>query len=175
MRNIILVGLSFLIASLNSFAGNPEKGKTIFTSRCGSCHNVSKVVVGPALGGIEERRSLSWIVKFVQSSQSVIKGGDKEAVALFEKFNKIQMPDHKDLSVEDISNVMDFIKSEEKSTKAIPLEKAPKPKPANMNWTSDTYILLGVLAFLFLLLIGTSALLVNVKRIERENKQAVGS
>src|SRR6478735_4079442 len=97
-RFIILLVFSLFIFH-SSFGAPPvEEGKQIFTSRCAACHNVNKTLTGPALAGIKERRSIEWIISFVQSSQTVIKGGDKDAVVLFEKFNKIPMPDHKDLS-----------------------------------------------------------------------------
>ena len=57
----------------------------IFSSRCASCHNVNKVVVGPALAGVSDRHTEDWIIHFVHSSQSVIKGGDTAAIALYEK------------------------------------------------------------------------------------------
>src|SRR5688572_12333107 len=102
-----------------------EEGKLIFSSRCASCHNVNKVLTGPALAGLDERRSIDWIVSFIQSSQTLIKNGDKDAVALFEKFNKIPMPDHPDLTKENIKSIVDYIKSESKASE----EKAPFVKP----------------------------------------------
>src|SRR5215213_6546277 len=84
-----------------------EEGKTIFTSRCAGCHNVNKQVVGPALAGVNQRRSLDWIINFVHSSQTVIQKGDKDAVALFKQFNNIPMPDHKDLSEGQIKNLVE--------------------------------------------------------------------
>jgi cytochrome c551/c552 len=88
-----------------------DEGKMIFTARCASCHNVNKVIVGPALAGVDQRRSINWIINFVHSSQTMIKNGDKQAVALFEAHNKIAMPDHADLSDDNIKSVVDFIKS----------------------------------------------------------------
>jgi cytochrome c551/c552 len=107
-----------------------EEGKAIFSTRCASCHSVSKVLTGPALGGVHERRSIDWIVSFVQSSQSLVKSGDKDAVALFEKFNRIPMPDHADLSAGDVKSIVEFIKSESISDAAM---KAPFAKPGSIQ------------------------------------------
>jgi cytochrome c551/c552 len=172
MKKIFFFTLCLLLTTMSSVADVPKKGKAIFTSRCASCHHVSKVVVGPALGGIDQRRSLDWIVKFVQSSQTAIKSGDKDAVAMFEQFNKVPMPDHKDLSKEDISNIIEYIKSEEKPATTAPVEKVAEQTPGKLLWSSDNYLLLGVLIFLALLLIGTSKLLVDVKRIQKQNKHS---
>jgi len=87
------------------------EGKAIFSTRCAGCHNVNKVVTGPALAGVDQRHSIDWIINFVHSSQTVIKGGDEKAVALFEKFNKIPMPDHPDLTAGNIKSIVEYIKS----------------------------------------------------------------
>jgi cytochrome c553 len=116
----------------NAFAYNPplEKGKEIFSLRCAACHNVNKQLTGPALAGLHERREISWIVNFVRSSQKLVKNGDKDAVALFEKFNKIPMPDHADLSDEDIHSIVEYIKAE---SKPVVVEKAPFSKPGTLK------------------------------------------
>ncbi|RYF77504.1 MAG: cytochrome c, partial [Chitinophagaceae bacterium] len=105
-----------LLPAIIALATPPvEEGKSIFTTRCAGCHNISKVLTGPALAGVDQRRSIDWIINFVHSSQTVIKSGDKDATALFAKFNNIQMPDHKDLSEAQIKNVVEYIKTEAKA------------------------------------------------------------
>src|SRR5688500_16613500 len=94
-----LLLLLTLLPAATALADPPaEEGKTIFAARCASCHNVNKDLTGPALAKVDERRSMEWIVSFIRSSQSLVKSGDKDAVAVFEKFNRIPMPDHPDLS-----------------------------------------------------------------------------
>lgn len=126
---------SIILLALNnySFADNvvisPEKGKTIFTSRCTSCHNVNAQVVGPALANVDQRRTVDWIVNFVHSPKSLIQKNDKQAVALYNQFNQIVMPDHSDLSADDIKSVISYIKSE---TKASTATRAPFAKPGKL-------------------------------------------
>ncbi|HEX7846228.1 MAG TPA: cytochrome c [Chitinophagaceae bacterium] len=106
---------------------NPiEEGKTLFMTRCAACHNVNKVMTGPALAGVHERRTEEWIIEFVRSSQTLVKSGDKDAVALFEKFNKVPMPDHPDLTSENIKSIIEYIKTE---TKPVESDAAPFAKP----------------------------------------------
>ncbi len=121
--------LSFCLAGwvYQAQAGGTNPGKTIFNTRCGACHAVNKIVVGPALGGVDQRRSMDWIIGFVHSSQGMIRKGDKDAAALFEKFNKVTMPDHPDLTGEDIENVVAYIKSESSQSEGD--AKAPFAKP----------------------------------------------
>jgi cytochrome c551/c552 len=159
-----------LFAALLVKAGPPaEEGKTIFTARCAGCHNVNKVITGPALAGVEERRSIDWIISFVHSSQTVIKSGDKDAIALFEKFNKIPMPDHSDLTADHIKSIVEYIKVEAKSGG---VEKPPfaKPKKLHPNYvpvsiTNYSYFIgyLGLIG----LLIAAMLLAVKVKSIQR--------
>lgn len=85
-------------------------GKATFISHCSSCHQIGSVLIGPDLANLNKRRSLEWIIHFVQSSQNVIKKGDKDAVLLFNKY-KIIMPDQPDLKEDDIKNVMAYIGS----------------------------------------------------------------
>ncbi len=119
---IIAIGSATLI-----YATPPaDEGKTIFNSRCAACHNVNKVLTGPALAGVDQRRSLDWIIKFVKSSQGLVKSGDKDAVALYQQFNRVPMPDHPDLTEANIKSIVEFIKSEAKPVDA---EKAPFAKP----------------------------------------------
>lgn len=167
--------LFVLLIAFSAKATPPvEEGKTIFSTRCASCHNVNKVLTGPALAGLDGRRSMDWIISFVQSSQTMVKNGDKDAVALFEKFNKIPMPDHPDLTDENIKNIVAYIKSESKSGG----EKAPFAKPYKLrpNYTplsiNNYGFFIGYLALVGLLIL---ALLfaVQVKAIEREGKNNI--
>jgi mono/diheme cytochrome c family protein len=79
-----------------------EEGKLIFTSRCDGCHNINKVPMGPALAGVSDRHTQDWIIQFIHSSQTVIKGGDKAAIELL---------DHTDLRAENIKSILTYIKS----------------------------------------------------------------
>src|SRR5688572_6757319 len=90
----LTLGLSMIAINANANPDPPKDGKLIFNSRCAACHNVNQVLTGPALAGVHDRRSMDWIIKFVRSSQAMVKNGDKDAVAIYEKFNKIPMPDH---------------------------------------------------------------------------------
>ena len=127
-RIFLLTLFTAFCFSINA-APPSEDGKTIFTARCASCHNVNKQLVGPALAGVYDRRSIDWIINFVHSSQKLVKSGDQYAVALFEKFNKIPMPDHPDLTDDNIKSIVEYVKSESKTG----IEKAPFAKPGKLR------------------------------------------
>lgn len=146
-----------------------EEGKSIFTARCAACHNVNKVMTGPALAGVDQRRTIDWIVNFVHSSQSVIKNGDTAAVALFNKFNRIPMPDHPDLSEGQIKNIVEYIKTEAKV--AAPAAVAPaKPDqaPSILKQLSNAGTGFFITLFALLaLLVAVSLFALQVKRYQR--------
>lgn len=148
-----------------------EEGKTIFTNRCAACHNVNKELAGPALSGIDQRRPLNWIIKFIHSSQSVVKSGDTYAVNLYNKYNKITMPDHPDLTDDNIKSIVEYIKSESKQVTA---EKPPFAKPGKLrpnylplSITNDSFFFISFLA-LIVAIVAIMIFAVHVKSIQRK-------
>jgi cytochrome c2 len=155
-RNLLLVIITIL--GFRSFvnATPPEDGKAIFMSRCAGCHNVNKNLTGPALAGVHERRSIDWIIKFVKSSQTLVKNGDKDAVTLYEKFNKVQMPDHSDLSTENIKNIVEYIKTESVPTGsetpfAKPGKKVYPYTPLSLSKNYGLFVSYGIVVFLLVM------------------------
>ena len=160
-----------LLFSLAANANPPiDEGKTIFAARCAACHNINKVLTGPALAGVHERRSLDWIVNFVHSSQTMVKSGDPIALEVFTKFNKIPMPDHKDLTPDNIKNIVEYIKSESKAGG----EEAPFAKPSKLrpNYTPLSIRNYGFfIGFLALVGVLIAALLLAVQSYQMRHGQ----
>jgi cytochrome c2 len=127
MKTKILFAAIALSLSLNTFADTIiNEGKTLFAARCATCHKLGSVLVGPDLIDVDQRRDMGWIIRFVNSSQSLIKNGDKDAVTLYEKFNKFQMPDQSDLKEIEIKSLVAFIKSEKNN---LTVSDAPFARP----------------------------------------------
>ena len=175
MNSKRLTFLLVLFASLSVWATPPvEEGKSIFTTRCAGCHSITKVLTGPALAGVDERRSMDWIINFVQSSQKMVKAGDKDAVALFEKFNKIPMPDHPDLTGENIKNIIAYIKNEKEAAATAataPAENSSAKRPGYLSLATDNYGLLLTYLALGALLIATLLFAYKVKGLKRRMDQ----
>lgn len=168
-----LLIIALLAATVVKATPPLEEGKTIFTSRCASCHNINKVLVGPALANVDKRRSIEWIINFVHSPQTLIKGGDKAANELFNQFNHIQMPDHPDLTADHIKSIVAYIQSE---SAAAPTETAPFVKPLQLKTlyqplSINNYgFFIGYLSIVAALI---AALLfaVQIKSIERQTRK----
>jgi len=176
MKQVIITA-GIILSSLFAMASPPsENGKAIFIARCASCHNVNKKLTGPALAGIDERHSAEWIVNFVHSSQTLIKSGDKEAVAVFEENNKVAMPDHPDLTAADVANIIAYVKEEAKNQVK---DDAPFQRPHKMmanytplSITKDYSIILIYFGVVALLVVSLLAL-VNVKSMQRDKAKNV--
>lgn len=87
-------------------------GDGLFKGNCAQCHAVNEQVVGPALAGITKRRPTSWLLPWVKNSSKMVASGDDYAVALFNKYNKQQMPSFS-LSDKEITAIVAYIKSQE--------------------------------------------------------------
>ena len=91
-------------------------GDALFKNNCAQCHAVNDKVVGPALGGILKRRTISWVIPWVHNSAKVIASGDEYAVKLYNDNGKQQMPAFPQLTDKDITSIMAWITSEEGKT-----------------------------------------------------------
>ena len=103
--SITLVCFCAFINSLNA----QNQGEQLFTQKCTACHTIGGgKLVGPDLANVHTQRTEEWIIKFVQSSQSVIKSGDSTAVAVFNQHNKVIMPDQ-DVNANQIKLILSYI------------------------------------------------------------------
>ena len=131
---------------------DPAKGKELFNSLCAACHKPYKKAVGPALHGISERRDLDWIQRWTVNSRELIDSGDSQAVAIYEEYNKQAMPAFPQLSKEDVNDIVAYVeqpKPEPKTSKKDDVEGAV----AAGGGGASTEVILGILAFVFLMLL----------------------
>jgi len=105
-----LILISFLgIGAYSTYA--QSAGADLFDEYCADCHSIGEGdMKGPDLMGVEYRYSNKWLLKFIKSSQTVIKAGDPAAVKIWTKFEKNKMPNTK-LSDDEIQVIIAYIKS----------------------------------------------------------------
>ncbi len=90
--NSLLIATATMVLSTVCWA--QDSGEQLFNTNCSACHTIGKGrLVGPDLAGVHDKRSQQWLESFVTSAKSMIDSGDAEAVAIFEEYNKILMPD----------------------------------------------------------------------------------
>lgn len=104
MKNLLtFIGLFVLTLSY------ADEGQELYNKSCVACHTIGKGrLVGPDLINISEQRSQDWLVDFIQSSKSLIESGDPEAVAIFEEYNRMPMPDNDFTDAQTLA-VLDYI------------------------------------------------------------------
>ncbi len=110
-----------------AFAYNNDEGKAIFSTRCTACHSIEKNVVGPALMNVDKRHDEKWIIAFVHSSQTVIKSGDTAAINLYNRFNNTPMPDHPDITDDQVRSIISYIKTESSVLASKPKQTIQRP------------------------------------------------
>ena len=102
-------------------SGDAAKGKDLFKANCAACHKLDGKLVGPPLGGITEKKSAEWLHKWIKNSKALIDAGDKDAIAIFEEYNKVPMLAYDGiLSDGDIDNVLAYIADPSKAEAAAP-------------------------------------------------------
>ncbi len=117
--------------------GDAAKGKDLFKANCAACHKLDGKLVGPPLGGITEKKSAEWLHKWIKNSKALIDAGDKDAIAIFEEYNKVPMLAYDGiLSDGDIDNVLAYIADPSKAEAAAPATPAATDTPATA--TPDT-------------------------------------
>lgn len=169
---IILLGI-ILTFSKGLFAIPPvEEGKSIFLSRCAACHTINKISTGPALSGVDQRHTIDWIISFVHSSQSMIIKGDPAAVAVFDKFNKVPMPNHADLTDDNIKSIVEYIKTESKlgTGDKTPFSKPGMKKPFYQPLSINDYGFFIGYFFVVIVLIASLFFAVQLKTFERKKR-----
>lgn len=88
-----------------------DKGEQLFNTICIACHTIGEgKLLGPDLENVHKRHSEEWMIKFIRSSQNMIKEGDEEAVKLFNENNMIIMPDNA-FTDEQIKSIIAYIQS----------------------------------------------------------------
>lgn len=67
-------------------------GKRLYDNTCLQCHQTSNErMVGPGLKGVFERRSVDWVIRWIENSQKMIADGDPYAVKLYNEYGKTAM------------------------------------------------------------------------------------
>ncbi len=83
-----------------------KEGRKLFKSLCASCHKLDKKLIGPALGGVEERRENDWLKAWIKDNAALRKSGDRDAIEIFEEYNGSVMTAFPQLSDQQIDDIL---------------------------------------------------------------------
>jgi protein SCO1/2 len=91
---------------------NADKGRYVFASQCAACHTIGHGdKIGPDLLGVTNVRDRVWLERFIATPDKVLAEKDPIAVALFEKYKRVKMPNLRMADV-DLQNLMKFLMSQ---------------------------------------------------------------
>jgi protein SCO1/2 len=87
-------------------------GPSMFRTRCAACHSIGGGDgVGPDLLGVTHARGREWVAKYILAPDKALAESDPIAVALFNKYNKIKMP-NLHLPPADVQLLIDYLDSQ---------------------------------------------------------------
>lgn len=135
-KRVSIVALLVVFTTfLGMFQANAQDGKALFQANCASCHNPLKDVTGPALKGMDQRApSKEWLYKWIRNSSALVASGDKYAVELFNKWNKIPMTSFPNLTDADIDAIIEYVNSVEPVSPAGGAAAGVQGKEADNTW-----------------------------------------
>ncbi|WP_415372231.1 c-type cytochrome [Patiriisocius sp. Uisw_047] len=130
--------------------GDAAAGKALFNANCAACHKLDKKATGPMLRNVAQKYDRDWLYKWISNSQGLIASGDALANEIYEANNKSVMTSFPGLSTIDIDNILAYTSE----PKAIPpTSLTTGPSEGNDAGGASNTMILGGLAFIFLLLI----------------------
>ena len=150
----LLTVLAFTTFGFSAHAeADVELGKKLFKQNCASCHKLDKKLVGPALAGVSQRRSETWLIQWIRDNAALRASGDADAKAIFEEYGGSVMTAFPALSDDDIRSIIAYTDATEApAAGAAPAGGAAAAPVAEEN-SPLTLIILGSFLALFLVLL----------------------
>lgn len=176
-RTVLSLFFLFALASPAVYAdytaGDPVAGKEIFNT-CAACHKVKGKLVGPQLGGINQKYAgdEEWLYSWIKNAPGMIANGDAKAVALWEANNKAAMSAFTYLTDADIDNVLAYVEQEYTREPEVTVLPPGENPPLGDSFYYALLGLVGVLVLIALLLVIITATLVASIRA-KENKEPI--
>ena len=133
-------------ASAAAVTGDPKAGEALFKANCTSCHALNKRVLGPALAGVTEKQSSEWLHKWIKNSPAFIATGDKDAVAIYNEYNKAAMSVFPQFSDGDIDNILAYIKTESAKKPEVAAVAAGAAAGTATDSSVSDFMLIGLIA-----------------------------
>lgn len=110
MHNAPALALLFsLVWAVPISADTGDEGRLLYERQCAACHTIGEGDrIGPDLAGVNERRPRDWLLSFVTGPDRMIAAGDPVAVRLYERYNRIVMP-NLNLSEEQAAQLLEYL------------------------------------------------------------------
>lgn len=92
-------------------AAEPPLGQKLFNQNCALCHSANTDLVGPKLAGVAKTRRKAWLAQMISDGEALMKSGDKDAQALYKKWNNVRHPKFERLSKEDVQAIIGYLQT----------------------------------------------------------------
>lgn len=89
-----------------------NRGKKVFSNLCTACHKMDKKFVGPAVGGVTERRSPEWIMNMIMNPEEMIKKDPIAKRLLIE--NNMAVMANQNVSRDDARAILEYFRENDK-------------------------------------------------------------
>ncbi|MGY2258958.1 SCO family protein [Pseudomonas sp. SDO55104_S430] len=97
----------------------PSNGEELFRTRCASCHSLGPTdgqgigmrSIGPDLIGVTLQRDPAWLNRWIREPDRVLAEKDPIAMELFERYNRIPMPNLR-LDEKSAQSIIEFLQEE---------------------------------------------------------------
>ena len=155
----IIFNLLFFFVSLTQigFSQDVDVGAQLFKANCASCHYLGpeeKKLIGPGLSNeIFEEYSLDWLYSWIRNSSELIESGDKQAVEIYEEYNKAVMTAFPHFSDNDIANILAYIEQGPQELAVTSAESSLVEDNVSTSNTSLLYLILVIIVFNIILLL----------------------
>ncbi len=171
-KSLILVSFLAVAAVSSANAQDVAAGGAIFKQKCTACHAIGKVVVGPDLKGVGERREEAWLVKWIKNAPALIATGDPVAKEV-EKFSPAAMSAFPELSDDDVKNILAYVKAEETKPAADPNAAGGATANGGSGEISN-FMIFGLIAVIIIAFIVIVVLNRVIRTLERVMLQKQG-
>jgi len=96
LKSTIPLTASYSGSRITRNATGALEGRDLFKSRCASCHTIGQGDrLGPDLLDVVSKRDRNWLVRWLMAPDEMLKVKDPLAMALYEKYNQVNMPNMK--------------------------------------------------------------------------------
>lgn len=95
-------------------------GEDLFLTRCMVCHTIGQGDrAGPDLLNVTSNRDRAWLTRWIKEPDAMLKEKDPLATALYERYNKVPMPNVR-LTDQEVHDIIDFIDAVSKRVLGVP-------------------------------------------------------
>lgn len=160
LTKVLLKTFTFLLLFSLSFSAHAQdavdearqkEGRKLFKSLCASCHKLDKKLIGPALGGVEERRENDWLKAWIKDNASLRASGDRDAIAIFEEYKGSPMTAFPQLSDKQIDDILYYTTVGDPKKKPVPgQENVATVQAESPKWLIYLLAVVVISAFLII-------------------------